>query len=233
MISRQHYLGGAVAGLIGAACCSTSALAADGWYLGGAIGANFEDSENFNGDNGSFQAGYSNSAVYGVHAGYALPSGLRPEFAIDLRSNDANSLSSNGNSTSTVTGKEEATSYMANVWYDVRLPQRDWRQIHPYLGGGLGFAQVGVHGLSQANLAQFSAVDDDQTVLAYQFGMGVGYDITPRWLVSADFRYLATSSADFKYTAPAPALGGTVNAGYSAESLMVSVRYQFGRNLFR
>jgi opacity protein-like surface antigen len=233
MISRQHYLAGAAAGLIGAACCSSSAQAADGWYLGGAVGANFEDSETFNGDNGSFQAGYSNDVVYGVHGGYALPSGLRPEFAIDLRSNKADTLSSNGNSTSDVTGKEEATSYMFNLWYDIRLPQRDWRRLHPYIGGGLGFADVGVHGLSQSDLAQFSAVDDTQDVMAYQLGFGLGYDIAPNWVLSADFRYLATDSADFKYTAPAPSLGGTLNAGYSAESMMVSLRYQFGRSVFR
>lgn len=222
----------ALAGLVLLAGLPSAALARDGWYASAGVGPNFKDSENFSGSNGSFTADYSDNAVYGASFGYASPSGWRPEFAIDFRSNDVSSLSSNGSSSTDVTGHEDADTFMFNIWYDFQL-SRDLRRLHPYVGGGVGFAQVGMHDISLSAFEPYTAVDDTQTLLAYQLGLGATYDLAPNWQLMAEFRYLASDTADFKYTAPAPALSGTVNAGYSAESLMFGVRYEFGRDLFR
>jgi opacity protein-like surface antigen len=233
MTYRQRHVYGAIAGLIGIACAPLTAHARDGWFAGGEFGGNFQDNETFSNGNGSFDAGYADDVVWGINAGYSYPSGFRPELSIEFRSNNVDNLSAQGNSTSNVSGHEDADTFMGNLWYDIKLPQRDLRKFHPHIGAGIGFAQVGVHGVSTSNLANFFAVDDDQTLFAYQFGLGVGYDLAPNWVLSADFHYLATDSGDFHYSAPAPQLSGTVNGGYSAESLIVGLRYEFGPRLFQ
>jgi opacity protein-like surface antigen len=219
-------------GVMALSSLSTAALARDGWYLGAGIGPNFKESENFSGSNGSFTADFSDDAVYAVSLGYAMPSGWRPEFAIDARSNNVSSLSSNGSSSTDVSGHEDADTFMFNIWYDFQLGN-PYRRLHPYLGGGVGFAQVAMHDISLSAFEPYVAVDDTQTLLAYQFGLGASYDLAPNWKLLAEFRYLASDSGNFKYTAPPPVQGGTVNAGYSAESVMFGFRYEFGRDLFR
>jgi opacity protein-like surface antigen len=235
-MTRSSTVCGAVAALAALSCLPSVALARDGWYASAGVGPNFKDSENFNGsfagNNVTFTADYSDNAVYGASLGYAMPSGWRPEFAIDVRSNDVSSLAYNGNSSTDVTGHEDADTFMFNIWYDFQL-SREWRRLHPYVGGGVGFAQVGMHSISLSSIDPYASVDDTQTLLAYQLGLGASYDLAPSWKLLAEFRYLASDTADFRYTAPAPVNSGTVNAGYSAESLMFGVRYEFGRELFR
>jgi opacity protein-like surface antigen len=231
MIGRNIFACGALAACAGAMLPAV-AEARNGWYLGGEFGGNFVDDQTFDGSNFSFDAGFGDDVLFGINVGYALPSGWRPEFAIDFRSNDVDSLSAQGNSTTNVSGHEDADTFMGNIWYDFKLPQRQFRRFHPHVGAGIGLAQVGVHGLSWSQPpANIFSVDDDQTLFAYQFGAGVAYDLAPNWIVSADFRYLATTDGDFHYSGGP--VSGTFNSGYSAESLLVAVRYEFGPRFFR
>ena len=212
---------------------SSAALARDGWYLGAGVGPNFKDSETFNGNpNGSFSADFSDNAIYGVSLGYAMPSGLRPEFSIDSRTNNVNSLSANGTSSGNVSGDVNADTFMFNIWYDFQLAQ-EWRRLHPYIGAGVGFAQIQMHNISLDAIEPYAAIDDTQTLVAYQLGAGLSYDLAPRWKMMAEFRYTDTGSGNFNYTTPPPLTGGTVNSAYSAESVLFGIRYEFGRDLFR
>ena len=231
MTVSKHAVFAAIIGLAAVAALPTSAFARTGWYLGGAAGDNFKDSETLTNGNNSIQADYSDNAAWQLDAGYALSGGWRPEFSFTSRSNDADSLSSQGYSTSNVTGHEDADTYMANLWYDIPMQAGPLHRLHPWLGGGIGMADVGVHGLSTSNLGPYISIDDSRSVFAYQFGAGIGYDLARNWMVTADFRYLATESTDFNYTTAVPQISGTVHGGYSAESLMFGLRYEFGNNL--
>jgi OOP family OmpA-OmpF porin len=239
MSHRRRAVYGSAAALLSVSLLPLTASASEGWYAGVNVGGNFVDSETFSynsnipNSGGSADVGYNDDIAWGLNAGYRLPSGFRPEFAIEFRSNDIDSISNSGNSTQNVSGHVDATTFMANVWYDFAMPRREWRRLHPHIGAGLGFADLGVHNAVFSNAQNAGSIDDSQTVFAYQFGLGLGYDIAPNWTLSADFRYLATESGDFHISTATPQISGTASGGYSAESILVGLRYDFGRHVFR
>ncbi len=130
-------------------------------------------------------------------------------------------------------GEISAISFMVNGFYDFGARSR----IKPYLGVGAGVAQLsmndvdGLFGIA-ATLADPPGgdtaltvrlkVDDDDTVFAYQFGAGVGYEISEMIILTLDYRYFATR--DPKFTDD---FGEKVTSEYRSHSFGVGLRYYF------
>ncbi len=84
-------------------------------------------------------------------------------------------------------------SYMANVWYDFDLGNS---RIHPFIGGGIGLAQVDLEYKALAytmdGAAYTYAGGDDDWGFAYQLGAGLGYEFDNGMTLTAQYRYFAT-----------------------------------------
>jgi OOP family OmpA-OmpF porin len=155
--------------------------------------------------------------------GYATMSGLRPELEVSFRRNDAES-----------SGSEEARTAMANLWYDFRAPAFAPR-VRPYLGAGIGSADVEIDQLVDRNGASRSASD---TVTAYQGGAGLNYDATRNLVLSLGYRYLETDEIVFAGTPGTE--GDVLNPGtpgtdataehYRNDGVLAGLRYVFGRS---
>jgi opacity protein-like surface antigen len=67
-------------------------------------------------------------------------------------------------------------------------------QLTPYISAGIGVAQVEVNDLAVLGIPVGS---EDDTVFAYQLGVGVGYSVTDAITLDMKYRYFATADPDF------------------------------------
>lgn len=140
---------------------------------------------------------------FGAVVGYKWAIGLRAEGEISYRQNDTDNESG-----IPVSGDMSALAFMGNAWYDFHLGT-PWI---PYVGGGLGFANVSV---------DVPAGNDGDVVFAWQFGGGVGYEFSPGVVASVDYRYLATEDPNFSLST------GSIDAEYSSHSIIFGIRGHF------
>lgn len=104
---------------------------------------------------------------------------------------------------------------MVNGYYDFDIESA----FTPYVGGGIGIANVSINDLAVLGIP---LADDDDTVFAYQFGAGVGYEISPTLTLTADYRYFATADGEFT-----DAGGFLFDAEYSNSTFLVGARATF------
>lgn len=149
----------------------------------------------------------------GGSLGYKFPFGLRAEAEASWRRADADKLSSGGISID-ADGDVSAATFFGNLWYDVPTGT----PFTPYLGGGLGVAII------SADISSFGIqiVDDDDTVLAWQFGAGLGYSISPTVTVFGDYRFVMTQDPSFVDTTNA-----RFDSEYMAHNITAGVRVSF------
>jgi len=180
------------------ACCAallsiyTTAYSAEGLYLSGNIGgAILSDSDVTNtkpaGNNGSLS--YNSGVALGVAVGYDYGNSMRAELEIEYQKNDTDKFNPSGSGAINANGDISSTAFLANGYYDFHSESA----FTPFVTGGLGFASLSAN---DVNVAGFK-VNDDQTVFAYQVGLGVAYAVNEKVAVDVSYRYFATSDADF------------------------------------
>ncbi|MGN8342735.1 outer membrane protein [Pseudomonas sp. SMV71] len=160
----------------------------------------------------------------GLAVGWGFPVGLRPEVEVAYRRNTLDQFNHRvyeGGGSIQGKGEEEASSIMANLWYDVTNLPAPLSRLTPYVGGGLGYAVLTISGL-EAGGVQFGGTHRD-TVPAYQLGAGLGYELSEHWSMSLDYRYFKTREAHYGNISGLPE--GDVSTEYNAQSLMLGLRY--------
>jgi opacity protein-like surface antigen len=140
--------------------------------------------------------------------GYSMGA-LRVEGEISHRKNDWETFTAQGLST-VVEGDFSSLSFMANGWYDFNT-STNWV---PFVGGGIGISEMNMEITSVAGVAE--SFDRSEQVLAYQFGAGIGYKLTPKATISLSYRLFGTQEVDF---------GDTHE--YLSHSIMVGSRITF------
>lgn len=190
----------------------------------------------------SFKTGF----VLGGNAGIEWGNGLRTELELAFRQNNSKNhahlkthfhsryrtLTSTGESGPFITtltsdrSRDEdvpanlrlrAWSLMANAWYDFDLGL----PVTPYVGGGLGLAQVKISG----DLDSSRLWEKNDSVFAWQVGAGASMPISDSAKLFVDYRYFAADDAHLKL---APGYnGGSVKADFNSHSLLVGVRFNF------
>ncbi|MDE0941308.1 MAG: outer membrane beta-barrel protein [Alphaproteobacteria bacterium] len=137
----------------------------------------------------SFDPGYLLQGALGVHLG----SDFRLETEVAYRVADYDSGTAGGTTTTTA-GDIQLGTGMLNLLYDVRFGS----DFAPYVGGGLGVAQIKN---SAATIGGVAIADKDATEFAYQAILGVTYELNRDWHLSLDGRYIGTSDEDVSATA--------------------------------
>jgi opacity protein-like surface antigen len=184
---------------------------AEGLYVGGFGGVNsLEDAEL---DLGIVDFDIENDTGWtaGAAVGYGFDFGLRTEAELAYRMNDHDEGSTLGTGFG-LDGDTSALSIMGNVWYDLPLA---W-PVRPYVGGGAGMARIGVNDM-EAFAGEIA--DDSDWVFAYQLGAGLGYQLSPRVGLTAEYRYFATDDPEIE------ALGVNADYEYTSHSVLIGVRY--------
>jgi opacity protein-like surface antigen len=168
---------------------------------------------------GEFDLGFGISGAVGYDFG-----AIRAEGEISYRTNDGDVGTLIGLGSGPIDGDISALSFMVNGYYDLHSANSP---LVPYLGVGLGVASIDAD-ISAPVLAPFpQLVDDSATVFAYQFMAGLGYNISPTMILTADYRYFGTTSPEF--TPGNAFIPGTpdIEADYSNHSFNIGVRFMF------
>lgn len=208
------------------AVSAAPALAANpaGWYVSGQAGANWQEDSSNTGAmtfHSETDPGFSLLGSVGRYLG----NGFRVEGEVGYRQADLSKMSIrndggvgglDGVTTNNVSGNSNIVSFMGNGFYDFTLPNT---KLTPYIGGGIGFADVTADGWHANNVR---LIDDSDVVFAYQAGAGVSYPLTPVTDAFLDYRYFATQNPTFQASN-----GGQVTSQIATNTISVGLRYKF------
>jgi OOP family OmpA-OmpF porin len=205
-----------IAALLLGICLPASAQPTPGPFLSVSGGVNYLLNQDLSGFPGGFsevQFDIGWAAV--VAGGYRFENGLRPEIEVGYRQNDVDKLKVRGRDLSG-SGRERTLDFMGNLIYDFDLGG----PIIPYVGFGIGGAQVDVDGLGAAG----TSFNDRELAFAYQGIVGVSYKISEALEAFADYRYFSTAGLDLKDSIPTPA---SVDDEYRSHTIIIGLRWTF------
>lgn len=227
--------------LSGAVAMPLAAPSADGFYAGILGGANFLKKQNYkiygyeppliigitppaDGETIS-RVGFDTGYIGGLTAGYAFGA-LRPELELAYRSNEVKNQKDRDVITTELAPATEkgdsvnAKTAMANLWFDLLGAESSFR---PYIGGGAGVAGVRFR---KASFDGEALGSDDDTIGAWQAGAGLGFALTPKLVLSLDYRYLrGFKRAEYDFDR---GTAGSTKAHYQTDAALLGLRYSFG-----
>jgi len=178
------------------ALSATAAAAQDaGWYVRGDVGGNFQSEVG-----GRPSAKGDSGWVVSGAAGREIGDGFRGEGEVLYL--DSSGKHAGAGDLKTIAG-------MVNGYYDFSR-QGAWR---PFVGAGVGFAQVKVDG---------GPSDGDDTGFAYQFKVGVAHPFSDRLTGELAYRYLGVNGLEF---GRGP---GGIDGDFSTQAVTVGLRYKLG-----
>jgi opacity protein-like surface antigen len=92
-------------------------------------------------------------------------------------------------------GDFSATSVMLNGYWDFETGS----PVVPYLGGGIGFANVSANNVKFFDeLGAVRYVDDDDNVFAYQLAAGLAFALNPALTLDLGYRFFGTSDPELE-----------------------------------
>ncbi len=147
----------------------------------------------------------------GVAAGYDFGNNIRLEGEIAYQKNDLDKARLWGVDID-LTGDTSSTAFLLNGYFDFANDSA----FTPFISAGLGLAIVEVNDFNVPG-SGVPSYNDDDTVFAYQVGVGVGYAVNEKVSVDVKYRYCATSDPEFD----------TTEIEYSGHNLYAGVRVAF------
>ncbi|TNE39182.1 MAG: P44/Msp2 family outer membrane protein, partial [Alphaproteobacteria bacterium] len=113
--------------------------------------------------------------------------------------------------TSIASGDLRAMSIMANVWFDLGGGQGN---LHPYIGGGLGMADV--------TLDVAPLTDSSDRAFAYQIGAGIGWQPEGAdYRINLEYRYFAVDGLEFEQGQ------NTFEYDYNVSEILIGIRFNY------
>jgi opacity protein-like surface antigen len=180
----------------------------NGFYIGASGGLNILNDSSL--DSGvSLDINYSPGLTFGGVLGYDFGN-FRLDAEITYRDNDIDLIGLPAE------GSTSALSYMINGYFDIPTSMA----LKPYLGGGIGYATVSINDANIPGVAPIA--DDSDSVLAYQFSAGVGYEISRTTTLSLGYRYFATEDPEM-----IDAFGTPFTTEYQSHEFSIGVRFLF------
>ncbi len=161
----------------------------------------------------------------GVAGGFEPRENLRAEGEFAFRQVDASTLSLNTPGFSgfptgdtRMDGEVRVFSFMGNLWFDLPVGG-DF--ITPFLGGGVGIAELAYNDVRASNADTLFA-DDGDFNFAYQLGTGLSFRLFPKLRMDAAYRY-------FVVVDPEVTLAGNerVDTEFDSHNFLLSFRLNF------
>jgi opacity protein-like surface antigen len=176
---------------------SLAAAGRPGPYFSGFLGASFARDTTVSGfdvntpfnDSVTFDPGIYVGGTGGYDFGF-----LRLEGELSYRNAKLDTVNENGVPFRNVDGDLGVFATMFNAFFDLHNSSR----VTPYLGGGIGFANVHINDTTGRNTSgNFIRLYDDSndTVFAYQVGAGMDIAINSRYSLDVGYRYFITEKA--------------------------------------
>lgn len=167
-----------------------------------------------------FDDGYGLGVAYGKRFGTQGMTRWRVEGELSYRNNDIDTHSLNGGAALPGSdGELSSTALMANAVVEFGDPS----SVMPYLGGGIGLAQVNANDFGVTPIP--NVLDDDDTVLAYQLIAGLGWELSPGMELFAEYRWFATEDADVTTSAATGSVATSIE--YQTNNVLLGARWTF------
>jgi len=190
---------------------SGAASVADGWYIQGGGGANWQTGGDIKVGGSTPDTDFNTGWMGSFSGGYAWRNGLRLELEFGYRENDIDTIANvagNG-STRMMTGMVNAIYAIPNTGVLV-----------PFVGVGVGAGHLKLDSVRPIGA---TSVDDSDTNVAVQGIAGIEYALSDKLGLDLSYRYLYSPSHDFT-----AANGSGVSTDYKSHAVMVSLRWSFG-----
>jgi opacity protein-like surface antigen len=192
---------------------SAPVYSAEGLYVSGNIGfavASDSDLTDSTVPGITVNTEFDTGLAFGAALGYDF-NRFRVEGEISYQKNDIDKMSAQGVILD-ATGDAVALSFLINGYYDFINSSA----FTPYISAGLGFAQVEFNDLDINSLG-FSGSNDEDTVFAYQIGIGVGYAVTEKVTIDIKYRYFGAENSEYN----------TTEAEFASNNFLFGVRINF------
>jgi len=192
---------------------SAPVYSAEGFYVSGNLGfamASDSDLTDSTVPGVTVNTEFDTGLTFGAALGYNF-SRFRAEGEISYQKNDVDKISAQGVFLD-ATGDAIALSFLINGYYDFKNNSA----FTPYISAGLGFAQIEFNNLNISGLG-FSGSGDEDTVFAYQIGIGVGYAVTEKVTIDVKYRYFSTEDSEYD----------TTEAEFDSNNFLFGVRVNF------
>ncbi|MEE9316680.1 MAG: outer membrane beta-barrel protein [Rhodospirillales bacterium] len=191
-------------GLLAMSLMAYASAANAQWYFSGNAGVtSLEDAsvtDTFTGGNITGEVEFDNGFGLSGAVGHTWGP-IRLEGELSYRQNDLDQIDVQtlniagvvftGLGTASLGGDTSSFGFMANGYYDFN-PGGNWV---PFVMAGIGGANLNIDITSVAGAAV--TYDESDTVLAYQVGAGLGYNIQPGTMVTLSYRFFGTSDPTF------------------------------------
>jgi opacity protein-like surface antigen len=192
---------------------STTVYSAEGLYVSGNLAfamASDSDLTDSTVPGVTVNTEFDTGLALGAALGYDF-NRFRVEGEISYQKNDVDKISAQGGFFDE-TGDAKALSFLINGYFDLKNSSA----FTPYVSAGLGFAQVEFNNLNISGLG-FSGSNDEDTVFAYQVGIGVGYAVTEKVTIDVKYRYFGTEDSEYD----------TTEAEFASNNFLFGVRINF------
>jgi len=207
---------------------SSSSFGAQGIYLSGSIGFAMLSDAGITApelrDMGvSADIESKSGTAFGFGLGYDFDKSLRVEVEYAYQKNDADRLTmayEDGDMGFGLEGETTSRSFLVNAYYDFS----NATAVTPYMSTGIGYSRV------EAEITGMSGYDavvgeenleiggrEDDTVIAYHIGAGIGVAVSESLTLDARYRFFATEDLDFN----------GVNVEYSTHNFYAGIRLGF------
>lgn len=113
-------------------------------------------------------------------------------------------------------GDISMTGVFANLYYDFNQAG----PVQPYVGAGLGFADVSV----KYQPSGITVIDDSETKLAYQVKAGATWQLQNQWEIFGEYAYRATEDIELTNQL----FPGTLDIENTQNVFSIGARYKFG-----
>lgn len=200
--------------LVSSFLMASFSFAAVGPYVNGQLGMTWLADADNTAFGETLESSYDMGFNVGAAGGYDFGP-ARVEGEINYRQNDVDELGVPGVGSIGGDGDVSAFSLMGNGYWDIATGG----PVTPYLGAGIGVAQVSMNDVGALGL---TLADDDDTVFAYQFATGVVFDLNPMLALDLGYRYFATTDPEFKDSE-----GFKFDSEYQSHNLSLGLRYTF------
>lgn len=191
-------------------------------YLGVTIGSPLTSIRKLSDSSGSLTTDFKPGYMAGVTAGVAFDSWLgwnieriRAEAEIAYRSSNLTKMTNSKGLSYNASGTVSVTNIMMNGYLEnSSMLSRDL-PVTVFLTAGAGAAMASISSISYQGKTLVNSASNTQ--LAYQGGLGAGYELTKKITLDATYKYLGTTA--FKF--------GGINAEYGSHTVLLGARYTF------
>ncbi len=183
-------------------------------YVSGQVGITKTNDADWKDSGFSGEIKFDDAVNYGIAVGTNIMDNVRAEVELSHREADNDEFCADGFGCGDngLGGELKTTLLLANFYYDFMAGEA----LRPYVSAGVGAAYHDGELSASDDTVSVSESGDD-TVFAYQLGLGISYDISEDISLAFGYRYLSSSDPSFD----------SLDAEYDANEWNLSVRFNF------